>query len=139
MAAENIGINIHYSELRKFLIDIYKEAINSYADLAESIVDQKIQLLIEKKHLSNASSVKFSVLDDNGEKAQKHQAAGVSSSWASVNSSISSFGSYALPSYNGYLQSLTGTVEISGNSSSNFPYVVSGDTIMFSGGSNPAN
>ncbi len=138
MPSENLKINIHYSELRKFLIDLYKEAINSYADLAESIVDDKMRTLIEKKHIGDAASVEFNVMDDASEKYKKQKDSGISGSWASFDSTYS-FSGFSLPSYNNYLQNLTGTVEISGNSSSNLPYVVSGDTIMFSGGSNSAN
>lgn len=139
MSTETIGIDIHYSELRNFLVDLYKEAVNSYVDLAESIVDQKMQLLIQKKHISNANSVQFNITDDNIDKAKKNKEEGISSSWATIGGSISSFGGYTLPSYNNYMTNLTGFIEISSNNSSNATYTVSGDTIMFSGGSNSAN
>jgi hypothetical protein len=138
MAKEGVSINLNYSELRKFLVELYKEAINSYADLAESVVDEKIQNLIQKKHIGDASSVQFNLVDDVAEKANKQKEMGISSSWAR-SESISSFGPISLPSYNTNLNNLTGTVEINSNSTSYFPYVVSGDTIMFSGGSSTAN
>jgi hypothetical protein len=136
---ENISINIHYMDLKKFMIELYKEAVNSYVDLAESVVEEKMHLLIEKNQLASVKSVKFNIVNEEAEKAMKNKDSGIVNSWATINESISVFNqnmsSQILPSYNNYLENLTGTVEITGTSASNSIYTVSGDTIMFSGSS----
>ena len=57
----SINIKIGYNELRNLLLEVYRSAVNSYIDLAEYVVDQKLSDLVSSNLEKNVHTIDFSL------------------------------------------------------------------------------
>jgi hypothetical protein len=56
-----LQIKISYDELRVILIDVYKQAVGSYEDLAEVKINEILNDVVSKKYMSKIDCVNFEI------------------------------------------------------------------------------
>lgn len=56
-----VTIKLNYNDLRSLLIDVYKSAVNSYEELADFVVDQKLSDYISDNYKKNIGNIDFSL------------------------------------------------------------------------------
>ncbi len=66
--SNNLKISLQYHEIRELLISVYKSGVGSYEDLADIVVDNKLDEIISGKYITSLNSITFELSNKEPQK-----------------------------------------------------------------------